>query len=428
MKQECILQESSKNNRRYIDMKNIIFLFIVSNALFSQAQDTTKVLFVGNSITYFNSMPQTFEAIANSLGDTTEVTMYAPGGTGFVDHVVNPNVYNHFREGDWDFIVLQPGSGESYGSTYPIGQTLERANVLVDSIYKYNPCVKVLYYEISNGVFGVSSVDSVNYNNSMSVIKGNIEFLSDSTELFFAPVGDVFRAKWNSDVNDILWGGYGDIHPNNKGSYIAACTFYSSIFQKSSYGTSEQSTLSVSEAESIQLLCDSIVLNYFPEWRINTYNQSTDFDYVMNSNTAYFNNLSQNIDSVHWDFGDGNSSSEISPAHIFNSVGSFSVTLFTYKNGCMQIDTQHVSIITIDLFELENDVSWKVYPNPASDILIIENIENSNAVRYKVYDLFGRLLIESSEASINVSSLNSGQYIIKKSNGDTEEIKRFIVQ
>ena len=58
-------------------------------------------------------MPFTFEEIANSLGDTTKVTMFTMGGSGFVDHAVNPLVFDLFRQGNWDFIVLQPGTYEA---------------------------------------------------------------------------------------------------------------------------------------------------------------------------------------------------------------------------------------------------------------------------------------------------------------------------
>jgi len=47
-------------------MKKInLLIFILTNIYIVNAQDTTKVLFIGNSITYYNNMPQTFEAIAN---------------------------------------------------------------------------------------------------------------------------------------------------------------------------------------------------------------------------------------------------------------------------------------------------------------------------------------------------------------------------
>ncbi len=60
-------------------------------------------------------MPNMFRDIANNRGENVAVTMHAPGGTGFIDHVVNETVYSLFRSEQWDVVVLQPGSSESAG-------------------------------------------------------------------------------------------------------------------------------------------------------------------------------------------------------------------------------------------------------------------------------------------------------------------------
>jgi len=400
-------------------------LFITISTLPLNAQNTTKVLFIGNSITYFNAMPQTFETISNSLGDSSEVTMYAPGGTGFVNHVVDANVYDHFREGNWDFVVLQPGSGESFGMSFTIEETLERARVLTDSIYKYNPCTKVLFHEISNGTFGVSATDSINYNYSMDVVKENIEFLCDSTESFFAPIGEALRTRWNSDLNDLLWGSYGDIHPNQKGSYIAACIFYSTIFQKSSQATTVLSSLSNQEADDIQLMCDTLFLDFFDDCRINTYIQLTDFNYVISTDTVNFINTSQNLDSVLWGFGDGSFSTELNPTHVYPNIGSFDVTLTTFKNGCEQIINKTVDVLTVNVKENELLDNWNIYPNPVTDKLYINTFTTSQNL-YEIFNLSGQLLIKTNASEIPTSDLNPGLYILKRSNKEGAEVKSFI--
>lgn len=69
----------------------IVFIFI--NSLLLNAQNMTRVLFIGNSITYFNIMPQTFEAIANLKGDSILWQQcYSTGGTGFINHVNDETV------------------------------------------------------------------------------------------------------------------------------------------------------------------------------------------------------------------------------------------------------------------------------------------------------------------------------------------------
>ncbi len=392
-------------------MKRILALFLCLVGYISLAQDTTKVLFIGNSITYFNNMPQTFEAIANSKGDTTQVTVYAPGGTGFIHHVVNPQVYVKFREGIWDYVVLQPGSNESPGYSEPIDSTLMRARILKDSILLYNPCAQILYYEISYGVWGSTQAQLDQYNTTMGLIKTNLTYLADSTELFFAPAGESMRTAWNNDQSVLLWGSTGDIHPNAKGSYIIACSFYASIFQKPSFGSNIYSSLTQQDAEMYQVLADTTVLNYKSDWRINTYNRFSDFDFTINQMDVNFNSTSVNIDSLEWNFGDGTVSTETSETHTYLSPTTYTVTLTTYRNGCAESITKEVDLSTASLFSVENDSSFRVYPNPASEQIKIDGVEPGEQI--KIYSIHGELVLSTTQNIIDVSHFKNGVYFIR---------------
>ena len=379
-----------------------LILMTLLNSLLLSAQDTTKVLFIGNSITFYNNMPQTFEAIANSKGDATEVTMYAPGGTGFINHVNDQNVYNHFQQGGWDYVVLQPGSNESPGYSEPIDQTLSRARKLQDSIIQYSPCAKILYYEISYGVWGNTPADLNTYNATMDLIRTNLTYLSDSTELFFAPAGEAMRTAWNDDQTTMLWGGNGDIHPNVRGSYIIACSFYASIFQKPSFGTNSISSLTLAEAISCQQLADTVVLNNFSDWRINTFNQHTDFDYAVNQSSSAFTSTSQNIDSLSWDFGDGNSSNISDPVHNYAQTGAYTVTLTTYKDGCVETKTEDISISAAELDVIDTTPTVAIYPNPFEREL---SFESDTPGLLTVHDIFGSSVAEQ-EVNVGVNAIN----------------------
>lgn len=61
--------------------------------------------------------------------------------------------------------------------------------------------------------------------------------------------------------------------------------------------------------------------------------------YVSNNNCIapceiVFNNSSQDAESYFWDFGDGTISTEANPRHAYTSVGSFTVTLTAFAEGC----------------------------------------------------------------------------------------------
>lgn len=410
--------------KKSIGFKAFSLLLMLSFSAFVQAQDTTKVLFIGNSITYFNNMPQTFEAIANSKGDLTEVTMYAPGGTGFVHHAVDPNVFSHFRQGDWDYVVLQPGSNESPGYSFPIAQTLPRAKTLKDSIIAYNPCAKILYYEISYGIWGNSVSDLATYNTTMGLIRDNLEYLADSTQLFFAPVGEAFRTAWNSDTTTILWGGYGDIHPNAKGSYIAACVFYATIFQKTSFGTTVLSSLSATEAGDYQRLADTTVLDSLSNWRINTYTQQTDFTHLVTGNDVAFTNLAQNFDSLSWDFGDNSQSPLLNPFHNYSAAGDYYVTLTTYLNGCAQTKTDTITIAVVSgLSNLAEGSNWGIYPNPTNDLLNIKVDQEQLEENYEIFDALGVLQLKTNNLPIDVSALPRGAYYLKVRTAEEQEVQ-----
>src|SRR5688500_19731646 len=63
----------------------LIMLFIARTA-YSQRKKA-KVLFIGNSYTHYNNMPQIVADMAASTGDTLEYSMTAPGGVGWFNHI-----------------------------------------------------------------------------------------------------------------------------------------------------------------------------------------------------------------------------------------------------------------------------------------------------------------------------------------------------
>lgn len=77
-----------------------------------------------------------------------------------------------------------------------------------------------------------------------------------------------------------------------------------------------------------------------------------------------FTNASQNYDSVSWDFGDGNTSTEINPEHIYATTGAYTVKLSVTGEGGTDVLSQVVTISDPDaeLTKLVGNVSktWKL--------------------------------------------------------------------
>ena len=91
-------------------------LFILCSCSFTancrDPQDTscTRILFIGNSYTFVNDLPNTFEKLAKSGGHNVEVGMSAQGGWRLADHIGSPETLNLLNSTKWNFVILQEQS------------------------------------------------------------------------------------------------------------------------------------------------------------------------------------------------------------------------------------------------------------------------------------------------------------------------------
>ena len=69
-----------------------------------------RVLFIGNSHTYFNDMPQILKVIAAEEGYAADVVMIAHGGWYLKQHTAEPDVAFNIKYGHYDYVVLQEHS------------------------------------------------------------------------------------------------------------------------------------------------------------------------------------------------------------------------------------------------------------------------------------------------------------------------------
>ena len=68
---------------------------------------TMKILFIGNSHTYYNDMPHIFAGLCRERHVNVDVTMLAHGGKGWDFHLDEPEVKFNIFHGGYDAVVLQ---------------------------------------------------------------------------------------------------------------------------------------------------------------------------------------------------------------------------------------------------------------------------------------------------------------------------------
>ena len=66
-----------------------------------------KVLFIGNSHTYFNDMPGIFKKLCKENGVDVHVTVLCKGGMGLDFHMQEPQTRFNILYGGYDYVVLQ---------------------------------------------------------------------------------------------------------------------------------------------------------------------------------------------------------------------------------------------------------------------------------------------------------------------------------
>ena len=87
-----------------------IFSFVFVFSYYSIGQTKKSVLFLGNSYTYVNNLPQITADIATSMNDTLLFDSNTPGGYTLQGHSTNATSLSKIMVGNWNYVVLQEQS------------------------------------------------------------------------------------------------------------------------------------------------------------------------------------------------------------------------------------------------------------------------------------------------------------------------------
>lgn len=257
-----------------------LFLALVLTSASAHAQHKKNVLFLGNSYTYVNDLPQTIASIAASTGDTLMYDSHAPGGYYLGEHVSNTTSLSKIATGNRDFVVLQDQSmALAYPSTYlnhlPYSKKL-------DSIIKAeNECAQVIFYSTwgrKNGDMYVCNppecdtytVVSRTYYEMDSAIGTHYKTFADSIKAGVSPVGAVWRyIRRNHTATELHQAD--ESHPSMAGTYAAACSFYSAIFRKDPTLITNNMGLPAIEAANIRTAAKAVVYDHLLSWNIGAF-------------------------------------------------------------------------------------------------------------------------------------------------------------
>jgi hypothetical protein len=229
------------------------------------AQDTLRVLFVGNSYTYSNNLPELFTGLAASAGRPVLTAMNAPGGYTLEQHAGNPATIALINQGTWNYIMLQEQSQYPTIPYYRLNSFYPAARAL-DSLIVINGAQTVFFMtwgrkhggqQMINGYY---SYPFVNFFQMQDTLAAAYTEISQELEALLSPVGNAWAQAVILDSTIDLWQSDGS-HPTLQGSYLAACTFYATSFNSNPMGLAYTGGLTLEQAAFLQYAAWTIVLH-----------------------------------------------------------------------------------------------------------------------------------------------------------------------
>ncbi len=399
-------------------MKSIVFTISLLLSIGVSAQ-TKKALFLGNSYTGANNLPNLIYQLALSNGDTLIYDSNTPGGYQLIQHSTNATSLSKIQADDWDYVVLQEQSQKpSFPPAQVATDVYPYADVLVDSIYSNNPCTEPVFYMTwgrENGDQGncASYPPLCTYEGMQDRLRTSYLEMTNDHDAICAPAGS---AWWYSRTLDPGLGLYtaDESHPNINGSYLTACVFYATMWRKSPVGLSYTAGISSTTASFLQQVAHTTVFDSLDTWRIGTDDVAAGFEHTAGaSGQIIFTDTSRNATNWQWDFGDGAMSSLQNPNYSYAGPGPYTV-LLTADDGCTS-DTMSVEVFPLFTGVSEKDgIQITLYPNPVRDQLFID-AGDLLIEQVEIFDLSGKLLtrIQSTGNSIDFSSFPSGTYHVR---------------
>jgi hypothetical protein len=166
-----------------------------------------RVLFIGNSLTAGNDLPQLVQAMAAAGGKRLQVEALTPGGFSLEDHWTKGTARKKLASAKWDIVVLQQGP-----SSLPESQVnlKEWAKKWADEIRKQG--AKPYLYMVW---------PFQNQDNGFDQVSKSYRAAAEACEATILPAGEAWREALKSDPNAGLYT-EDRLHPAPAGSYLAA--------------------------------------------------------------------------------------------------------------------------------------------------------------------------------------------------------------
>jgi hypothetical protein len=245
-----------------------LFIFLVlilsacKPALQPEYDESINILFIGNSYTFVNDMPEIFAELAKFGGHNVNVTSLAKAGFSLNDHAEDPDLGGVLKANTWDYVILQEKSSlpvvDMKLMEQGVSQLIELAEEHDAEIVLFMPWA----YQA-----GFPEAGMADYHTMQSKVVETYQDLAREFDISSAPVGLTWQSALEHHPELDLWSPDGS-HPSLSGSYLAALTFYAHIFQESPAGLNYPISIpaDIELVPSLEEIAAETVLGIPGEW------------------------------------------------------------------------------------------------------------------------------------------------------------------
>ncbi|HRD52981.1 MAG TPA: hypothetical protein PKY96_10085 [Flavobacteriales bacterium] len=360
-------------------------------ALSTSAQQTS-VLFIGNSYTGVNDLPNTLRQLALSLGDTMTVASSAPGGYTLFQHSTYAPTVSAINSQPWDFVVLQE---QSQLGALPMAVTTTElgASALAELIEENWECTYPVFYM----TWGRQNGDAQNcanfpfmctYDGMQQGLRSNYIALAEANDGYTAPVGAAWKMVRDTQPQINLYDADGS-HPSPAGTYLAACVFYCTLYQESCVGASFNGSIDAATAAILRGIASAAVLDEPLTWNLDAPNGTSALLDGASVGPDWIT-LIHNGQGTHlWTCTNGQSFTTGTVTFTFETSDTYYVT-HTYNDPCGNSDTVTLTFnVVVGIEEQASGASYRVLSS-SPGFLDVQGAKGGETLT--LFDARGRML------------------------------------
>ena len=189
-----------------------------------------RILFIGNSFTFYWNLPSLVEKMSIERGLNWNVTHFTVPSATLKIHWNNPDLISLLENEDFDHIIVQEHS------TNILTNADGNSKFYFDQIRSIIPVSTQIHF-FSTWMY--PSMEQFNIDNEEYPIEESIKEIIEGTTTKLIPVGRAFKLFQEKHPQFSLLM-EDEKHPNSNGSYLASCIIFSHLSEESSVNLSKR--------------------------------------------------------------------------------------------------------------------------------------------------------------------------------------------